>query len=189
MTGTALSSWPAPPRLSASAPPRAVRIAFVALVVALLAGVVEAIARAAVAFDADPADLAAGFGIRIAIYLVVLAVAMRMFRGERWARLLITVGVGVFGLLSLSIEPLATAMSAKELRDLVTDVTPASVTLGVIRAIHIAAVLVAVPALYTRGARRWFGKRGCFAHPPRSPHTEYAGSKAAERTTREPRRG
>lgn len=124
--------------------------------VALLAGVAEAIVRAARGFDTNPADLVAGLGMRVAIYLVVLAVAVRMAQGDRWARLLITVGIGVFGLLSLIIEPLAAAMSAKELRDLFTDVTPASVWLGVFRAVHVAAVLMAIPALYTRSARRWF---------------------------------
>ncbi|MEV6324430.1 hypothetical protein AB0M45_25060 [Nocardia sp. NPDC051787] len=126
------------------------------LVVALLAGVAEGFVRTARAFDAERADLLAGFGIRIVIYLVVLAVAVRMTHGDRWARLLITVGIGVFGLLSLISEPLAAAMSAKELRDLFTDVTAVSVSLGVFRAAHIAAVLIAVPALYTRSARRWF---------------------------------
>ncbi|WP_454194759.1 hypothetical protein [Nocardia sp. Marseille-Q1738] len=154
MTGTAFSSWPA----HVSAPPSSVRVAFVALVVALLAGVAEAIVRAARALDIDPAGLVAGFGMRVAIYLVVLAVAVRMTSGDRWARLLITVGIGVFGLLSLIIGPLAAAMSAKELRDLFTDVTPASVSLGVFRAVHIAAVLIAIPALYTRTARRYFRK-------------------------------
>ncbi|WP_330228107.1 hypothetical protein OHA40_18080 [Nocardia sp. NBC_00508] len=160
MTGTAFSSRPAPLHAPVSAPPRPVRVAFSALVVALLAGIAEAIVRAALAFDeADPADLATGFGMRLAIYLAVLAVAVRVTRGDRWARLVITVGIGGFGLLSLIIEPLAEAISAKELRDLFADLTPASVSLGVFRAVHVAAVLIAIPALYTRPARRYFHKR------------------------------
>ncbi|MEU2036193.1 hypothetical protein [Nocardia amamiensis] len=159
MTGTAFSSWPAARGVHSSAPPRSVRVAFVALVVALLAGVAEAIVRAARAFDTNPADLVAGLGMRVAIYLVVLAVAVRMAKGDRWARLLITLGIGVFGLLSLIIEPLAAAMSAKELQDLLTEVTPVSVWLGVFRTVHIAAVLIAIPALYTSSARRWFRER------------------------------
>ncbi|MGK8554924.1 OsmC family peroxiredoxin [Nocardia gipuzkoensis] len=46
MTGTAFSSWPAARGVHSSAPPRSVRVAFVALVVALLAGVAEAIEEA-----------------------------------------------------------------------------------------------------------------------------------------------
>ncbi|WP_157172142.1 hypothetical protein [Nocardia pneumoniae] len=122
----------------------------------MLAGIAEASVRAARAFGTDPAALLAGLGMRIAIYSVVLTVAVRMTHGDRWARLLITVGIGVFGLLSLIIEPLAAAMSAKEFRDLFTDVSPASIWLGVFRTVHIAAVLIAIPALYARSARRWF---------------------------------
>ncbi|WP_174184847.1 hypothetical protein [Nocardia barduliensis] len=160
MIGTAFSVWPAPLRVHPAGPPRAVRVAFVALVVALLAGMAEAIVRAARAFPhTDPADLATGAGTRTAIYLLVLAVAVRMTYGDRWARLLITVGIGVFGLLSLIVEPLAAAMSADDMRDLFRDASAASLLLAAFRTVHVIAVLIAVPALYTRPARRYFGKR------------------------------
>lgn len=160
MTGTAFSAWPASLRADLSGPPRTVRVAFVALVVALVAGGAEAIARAARAFStADPASLATGLGLRIAIYLLVLFVAARMTRGDRWARLLITVGIGVFGLLSLIIEPLAAAMSANEFRDLFRDAAPAASLLATLRTVHVLAVLIAIPALYTRPARRYFRGR------------------------------
>ncbi|MEU2041061.1 hypothetical protein [Nocardia niwae] len=156
MTGTAFSVWPAPSRVHPAGPPPAVRVAFVALVVALVAGIAEAIARA---LTADPAGVATGLGLRTAIYLLVLAVAVRMTHGDRWARLLLTVGIGVFGLLSLIIEPLAAAMSANELRDLFRDATPASLLVAALRTVHVLAVLIAIPALYARPARRYFRKR------------------------------
>lgn len=156
MTGTAFSVRTKPPRVYPAGPPRAVHVAFVALVVALVAGVAEAIARAFVSPAADLASVATGLGLRMAIYLLALAVAVRMTRGDRWARLLLTVGIGVFGLLSLIIEPLAAAMSANELRDLVRDAAPASLLLAAFRTVHVIAVLIAIPALYTRPARRYF---------------------------------
>ncbi|MGV9722690.1 hypothetical protein [Nocardia beijingensis] len=160
MTGTAFSVWPVSLRAAPSGPPRAVRVAFVALVVALVAGAAEAIARAARDFPtADPTSLATGLGLRIAIYLLVLAVAVRMTRGDRWARLLITVGIGVFGLLSLIIEPLAAAMSANEFRDLFRDDSRLALLLATLRTVHVVAVLIAIPALYTRSARRYFRGR------------------------------
>ncbi|MGY1865178.1 MULTISPECIES: hypothetical protein [Nocardia] len=160
MTGTALSVWPAPLRVHPAEPPRAVRAAFIALVVALLAGAAEGVVRAVLAFpESDPASLAAGLGTRAAIYLLVLAVAVRLTYGDRWARLLITVGIGVFGLLSLIIEPLAAAMSAGELRDLFLDASAASLLLAALRTAHVIAVLIAIPALYTSTARRHFRKR------------------------------
>ncbi|MGW4089916.1 hypothetical protein [Nocardia sp. NPDC004750] len=160
MTGTAFSVRPASPRVHPGGPPRALGVAFVALVVALVAGGAEAITRAVRAFStADAASLAMGLGFRAALYLLVLAVAVRMTYGDRWARLLITVGIGVFGLLSLIIEPLAAAMSANQLRDLVRDAAPESLLLATFRTVHVTAVLIAIPALYTRHARRYFRKR------------------------------
>ncbi|WP_327111899.1 hypothetical protein OHB12_27100 [Nocardia sp. NBC_01730] len=159
MTGTVFSVRPARPTAT---PPRAVRVAFVGLAVALLAGVAEAIGRVTPALardEADTAGLTTGFGLRMAIYLLVLALAIRMTHGDRWARLLLTVGIGMLGLLSLIIEPLAAALSAKELGDVFIDLTPASFLLGAFRAVHVAAVLVAIPALHTRPARRYFRKR------------------------------
>ncbi|MBF6165198.1 hypothetical protein IU486_10475 [Streptomyces gardneri] len=160
MTGTAFSVWPASSRDHPAAPPRPVRVAFAALAVALAAGIAEAVVRAALAFpETDRTTIAAGLAVRTAIYLLVLVVAVRMTRGDRWARLLIAVGIGVFGLLSLIVEPLAAAMSANELRDLFRDASPASVPLASLRSVHVIAVLIAVPALYTRPARRYFRKR------------------------------
>ncbi|MFI2285410.1 hypothetical protein [Nocardia beijingensis] len=160
MTGTAFSVWPVSLRAAPSGPPRAVGVAFNALVVALVAGAAEAIARAVRDFPtADPTSLATGLGLRIAIYLLVLAVAVRMTRGDRWARLLITVGIGVFGLLSLIIEPLAAAMSANEFRDLFRDASRLTLLLATLRTVHVVAVLIAIPALYTRSARRYFRGR------------------------------
>ncbi|MEU1963508.1 hypothetical protein [Nocardia sp. NPDC019304] len=160
MTGTAFSVRPASRGAAPSGPPRAVRVAFNALVVALVAGGAEAIARAARDFStADPTSVAPGLGLRIAIYLLVLAVAVRMTRGDRWARLLITVGIGVLGLLSLIIEPLAAAMSANEFRDLFRDTPPVGLLLATLRTVHVVAVLIAIPALYTRPARRYFRGR------------------------------
>ncbi|MGK8521719.1 hypothetical protein ACRS6B_09270 [Nocardia asteroides] len=136
------------------------RVAFGALVVALAAGIAEALARAALAFPvADPASLATGLVVRTALYALVLAVSVRMTRGDRWARLLITVGIGVFGLLSLIVEPLATVMSANELSDVFRDAAPATLLLAALRTVHVAAVAIAVPALYTRSARRYFRER------------------------------
>jgi hypothetical protein len=160
MTGTALSVWPAPLRVHPAEPPRAVRVAFIALVVALLAGTAEAVVRAVLAFpESDSASLAAGLGTRAAIYLLVLAVAVRLTYGDRWARLLITVGIGVFGLLSLIIEPLAAAMSADEVGDVFRDASAASLLLAGLRTVHVIAVLIAIPVLYTSTARRHFRKR------------------------------
>ncbi|WP_330250965.1 hypothetical protein OG874_32905 [Nocardia sp. NBC_00565] len=154
MTGTAFSVAPHTNR-----PPRAVSVAFIGLVVALLCGVGEAITYTAVQLDrpnADIGSLATGLAIRGTIYLVVLAVACQMARGARWARIVLTFGIGVIGLASLIIEPLAATLSAREFSDLFDDLTPSAVITGAFRTAHILAVLVAIPAMYRPSARRYF---------------------------------
>lgn len=163
MTDTAFSVWPAPLRSGAArTPPRAVHVAFVGLVVALLAGVGEAIVRAAAMLEraeADIAGLSTGLAMRLGIYLVVLFVAIRMTHGARWARILLTFGIGVLGLLSLIIEPLAALLSADKFGHLFTGLTAESAVIGLFRTIHIVAVLIAIPAMYHPAARRYFRQR------------------------------
>ncbi|MFD6155940.1 hypothetical protein ACFWF7_06865 [Nocardia sp. NPDC060256] len=160
MTGTALSFLPAPLRSGVPAqPPRAVLVAFVGLVVALLAGVAEAIEQSALLLERDEvdiADLTTGLAVRLGIYLVVLLVAIRMTHGARWARLLLTFGIGVIGLLSLIIEPLAALLSADKFGDLFAHLTIESAVIGLFRTVHIVAVLIAIPAMYHPAARRFF---------------------------------
>ncbi|KAA8886700.1 hypothetical protein F3087_20935 [Nocardia colli] len=148
MTGTALAQ-----------PPRPVLVAFAGLVVALLAGVAEAIEQSALLLERDEVDvagLATGLTVRLGIYLVVLLVAIRMTHGARWARLLLTFGIGVIGLLSLIIEPLAALLSADRFGDLFAHLSIESVVIGLFRTIHVVAVLIAIPAMYHPAARRFF---------------------------------
>jgi hypothetical protein len=160
MTGTAFSVWPAPPRADhPQRPPRSVSVAFTALVVALLCGVGEALTYTAVQLDrpnAEVGSLMTTLAIRGLIYLVVLSVAIRMAKGARWARIALTFGIGVVGLLSLIIEPAAATLSAKEISDLFDNLTPSAVITGIFRTCHILAVLIAIPAMYSPAARRYF---------------------------------
>ncbi|MEV0250201.1 hypothetical protein AB0H76_26635 [Nocardia sp. NPDC050712] len=163
MTGTAFSVWPhslslAPIREPARAP-RSVTLAFGALVAALLAGVAEALAQAALIVERSGADLgglATGLAMRAVIYLVVLAVAIRMTHGDRWARLVLTFGLGLLGLASLLVEPIRAVLSANDFGDLFDNVTASGVGIAILRAGHVLAVLIAIPAMYHRTARPYF---------------------------------
>lgn len=153
MTGTAFSVRPR------TDPPRSVSVAFTGLVIALLCGVGEAITYTAVQLDRPSADigsLTTGLAVRGAIYLVVLGVAVQMARGARWARIVLTFGIGVIGMASLIIEPLAATLSAREIGDLFDSLTATAVITGIFRTGHILAVLVAIPAMYRPSARRYF---------------------------------
>ncbi|MFD6394603.1 hypothetical protein [Nocardia sp. NPDC060259] len=150
MTGTAFS-------VSASRP-RAVTVAFCGLVTALAAGAAEGMLRA-VRGGGEFGATAAGLLPRLAIYLVVGAVALYMVNGSRVARALLTVGIGVVGLLSLIIEPLAVMLSTDDFGELFAGLSPSSAVLAGCRAVHILAVVIAIPAMYTPAGHRWFTQR------------------------------
>ncbi|MFJ9369366.1 hypothetical protein ACIRRA_33780 [Nocardia sp. NPDC101769] len=145
-------------RTSAAAwarPDRAV-LAYRAIVVALIAGVAEALGRVALALD-EPGvhvqGIAFGLLMRAAIYLTVFALAARMLAGNLWARRVLVVGLGTLGLASLAVEPLRAVLTAEHPGDLFTHWTPNAVILGLFRTAHIIAVLVAVPAAVMAGHR------------------------------------
>lgn len=147
MTGTAF--------LGSTTRPRAVNVAFGGLVTALAAGVAEGLLRAARGGDEFGAT-AAGLLPRLAIYLAVAGVALYMLNGSRVARALLTVGIGVVGLVSLIIEPLAVVLSTDDYTTLFDGMSPSSTVLAGCRTVHILAVVIAIPAMYTPAAHRWF---------------------------------
>ncbi|MFE3546500.1 hypothetical protein ACFXK0_26355 [Nocardia sp. NPDC059177] len=147
MTGTAFSV--------SDDRPRAVAVAFGALMTALAAGAAEGIGRAVRGGDEFGAT-AAGLLPRLAIYLAVAAVALYMVRGSRVARAVLSVGVGVVGLVSLIIEPLAVLLSTDDFAALFAGLAPSSAVLAGCRTVHIVAVSIAIPAMFTPGAHRWF---------------------------------
>ncbi|WP_157184686.1 hypothetical protein [Nocardia niigatensis] len=136
-------------------PERAI-LAYRAIVAALVAGVAETLGHATLALY-DPgtraSGLAAGLAVRAAIYLTVFALAARMLFGSRWARGMLVLGLGTVGLASLVVEPVGAILSAGDLGALCTGWTPKTVVFGVFRAVHIVAVLVAVPAAVLAGQR------------------------------------
>lgn len=147
MTGTAF--------LGSTTRPRAVNVAFGGLVTALAAGVAEGLLRAARGGDEFGAT-AAGLLPRLAIYLAVAGVALYMLNGSRVARALLTVGIGAVGLVSLIIEPLAVVLSTDDYPTLFDGMSPSSTVLAGCRTVHILAVVIAIPAMYTPAAHRWF---------------------------------
>lgn len=133
-------------------------LAFRAIVIALAAGASEAVIQAARYLDrpaAEIGDLLPGLMVRATVYLAVLAVAYRMADGSRWARNTLVAGLGIVGLASLIVEPITAALDADNLGDLVSGWTVESWLIALCRITHIAAVLVAVPAMLRAG---WSGR-------------------------------
>ncbi|RJO71221.1 hypothetical protein D5S18_25255 [Nocardia panacis] len=153
MTGTAFFV-PARPRQN---PPRGVLVAFVAVVTALLAGVGEGIEHVTAALrepEPNGVGLSINVGVRLAVYAVVFIVAVRMTHGARWARAVLTVGIGVFGSASLLVGPIEAVLYHPDA--LFDGVSADAVLVGLLRLIHIAAVFVAIGAMYRADSRAYF---------------------------------
>lgn len=163
MNDTAL----APGNTTVAARPAAVTTAFVALVAAVGWGVAETVVRSVSLLHDNAADigsLAGNWLLRSVVYVVVLGAARQMSRGDRWARVLLTAGIGVFGTASLVVEPIR--MFAATGTDLFTDLGATTVLVALTRVGHLCAVFIAIPAMYTPAARAWF-RAGSGAEQPR----------------------
>jgi hypothetical protein len=146
--------------------PTEIRVAFLLWMGALAAGAAEMALH-----DTDPAGLA----VRLGIYAVVAVVALRMRAGRNWARLTLAVGLGIFGTLSLVIEPVTWVLDGNSPLDAAgsTDVTSALVAAS--RILHVLCVWVAVLCMFRPRANTYFrrepaepgGTEVC-AQPPRA---------------------
>ena len=132
--------------------PTEVRAAFLLWMGALAAGAAEIALHDIALHDIDIAGLA----MRLGIYAVVAAVALRMRAGRNWARLTLAVGLGVVGTLSLVIEPVSWLLDGNSPIEAIerTDLTGALVATS--RILHVLCVWVAVPFMFRPRANTYF---------------------------------
>lgn len=131
--------------------PRAVRIAVWALLFALSAGVIE---MAAQLWPLDRLNDSAGaVTIRLGIYAFVLICIIFFARGRGWARLLLLVGIGVVGTLSLIIDPLLWLFAGPDFGAFFAALDGQLTAIVASRIAHIVAVMVAVTAMLRRSTR------------------------------------
>lgn len=168
--------------------PQQAVLAFRAVVAALIFGIAETLMRASILLD-RPGETVASIGpallIRVAIYVAVFAVAARMLTGSRWARWVLVIGLGTVGLASLVIEPLRAVLDAEHPGDLFAGWTWQSAALGVFRAGHVIAVLVAVPAAMMAG--RVCGEPSGHAHSGGTSPVRTSSGVVTGRSQTEPR--
>lgn len=120
-------------------------ISVVALLIALAAGVAEMIAHLWEAENLSgegPAIL-----LRLGIYAVVAGLILAFARGHRWAAAVLIVGLGVVGMASLIAEPLTWLFTDGDMGSLLATADASIVLIILIRTVHIAAVIVAVPLM------------------------------------------
>jgi hypothetical protein len=139
------------------APPPPVRAATAAWVTAVGAGVVETIGTVAVRASSTTLDVApAEIGTRAVIYTVVLLVIAQFWRGHRWARTALALGLGVVGMLSLVADPIGWLIEGNSLSDALASADLSLALVIAIRTLHVAAVVVGCALMFRPVANRYF---------------------------------
>jgi hypothetical protein len=133
--------------------PRSVQRAYVLWLIAVAAGVFETLVII-VASNESVASLAIGASLRFVAFAVAAYLAIRMRIGSNWARLALTVLLGVFGLISLLIGPVRWLVDGNTVSDL--DLSTSETLFTISRVVHVIAVLLAVIFMYSSASNRWF---------------------------------
>ena len=97
-----------------------------------------------------------GLALRLTIYAVVVAVALRMRAGRNWARLTLAVGLGLFGTLSLVLEPIMWLLDGNSLPDAIARTGLTGALVASSRILHVLCVWVAVPLMFRPRANAYF---------------------------------
>lgn len=139
--------------------PSAVRWSVCSWLIAVAAGVVE---TAIHALTSEQYDAAVQLPVRVVIYGLFTVVIVQLSRGRGWARIFLTVALGGLGLFSLVAEPISWLVAGGSAGAFVAEADAPTIAVIVLRAAHVAAVLVALVLMYRPAANRYFrSRRGC----------------------------
>ena len=146
--------------LAGPRPPSTVRSAVAWWTIAVGAGALETIGTVAVQAADGAADsaLAVGVGVRVAVYTIVLLVVAALWRGNRWARVGLAVGLGGLGLLSLVADPVGWLASGNSVWDGLRAADVQLALLIAVRSVHVAAVLAACVLMFRPASNRYFSR-------------------------------
>jgi hypothetical protein len=141
--------------------PQTARLATSLWLVAVGAGVVETVVQVTNALsDGDSmSSLAGQIAIRAVIYGALFVIIDRYFRrGVRWSRYFVAGLLGTVGVASLVSEPIDWLVSNGDLTTV--DWSATSVTITVLRTVHLTAVLSALALSLHPQTARWFNAKG-----------------------------
>ncbi|MGJ6968658.1 hypothetical protein ACSDR0_42805 [Streptosporangium sp. G11] len=149
------------PQLLADPPtvPRSVRTASALWFAAVGAGAFEAtLAVAGMLADgsASLTDLAPEMGFRLTVFAVAIFMAVHLRRGRGWARIALALTLGIFGTLSLVMEPIQWLLDGNSLVQAVADAEAMTFVFAVSRIMHLAAVLAAMALMFGPAANAYF---------------------------------
>jgi hypothetical protein len=135
--------------------PRPVRAAVVVWLVAVGAGVAETLVHLALPDPPGPAALAK----RAVIYAGVVVLVLALPRGRNVVRWTLAVLLGVVGTASLVVEPLIWLASGASPVEYLADAGLPDLAVVVLRAVHLAAVVVALVLMFRPASNAYFSSR------------------------------
>ncbi|MFI6320872.1 hypothetical protein ACIBG8_25265 [Nonomuraea sp. NPDC050556] len=103
-------------------------------------------------------DIAAGLGFRLAVFAGAIFVAVRLRQGHNWARVTLALTLGVFGTLSLVMEPIQWLLAGNSVPEFLAGADAFTLAMTVSRIIHINAVLGAVALMFSPPSNAFFNR-------------------------------
>jgi hypothetical protein len=139
-------------------PPHVVRTATMLWLFAVAAGAFEAALMVAGALFAGApfGELLPGIAFRLAVFCTAVFLALRMRRGANWARWTLTGALGVFGTLSLVVEPARWLLEGGSITAAMAEFGIADWLFAGSRTLHLLAVLGAVALMFQSRANAYF---------------------------------
>ncbi len=147
--------------------PGEVQASFLLWLTAVGAGVVETAIRVIGSLAEGPDS--SGLLVRVIVYAVAVYVIAQMRLGERWARIILAVLLGVIGTLSLVIDPISWLAAGNLLREVFARADLLFVFVAPIRTVHLVAVIAALVFMFLPPANDYFRRPSSTAGAPGSP--------------------
>ncbi len=141
-----------PPGAGAATIPSSVRLAVLGWLTAIAAGAAEALVRLALP---DPPTLA-DLGVRFAIYAALTVLVLGLRSGHNAVRWALTLLLGGLGMLSLVIEPAGWLLAGGAPATFLLAADAPTLLIVALRAVHVAAVLASLVAMFRPSANRFF---------------------------------
>ena len=136
--------------------PGEVQTAFLLLLTAVGAGVLETVVRIIESLSAGSGGIGPSLVVRVIVYSLVVYVVTQMRRGKRWARLTLAVLLGGLGTLSLVIDPIMWLAAGNSLLDTFAQADLLFAFVAPIRVIHLAALFGALVFMFLPAANDYF---------------------------------
>ena len=139
--------------------PREVKKSFLFWLVAIAAGVFEMIIAVIQILSKDSEsgiNIFIAVGIRTIIFAVLVFIIIKMYRGNNWARVALSILLGGIGTASLIIDPINWILEGNSLDKAFTELTLYSSLFGLSRIVHLASVIAALILMFRPAANKYF---------------------------------